>query len=379
MKPFTSLKLALAACVLNFAVPASAEIVVGVSLPLSGPAAMLGVPTRNGLQFWPQEIAGEKLKVVVLDDAGDPAAATRNARRFVEDKADVLVGSVPTPAATAITQVAYEAQVPHFSFAPVEVADGKDAWTYRISMPQAFFVTGIVEDMKRVGVKTVGFLGLSDAYGELHLQALNEQAKAAGITVIAVERFTRADTAVTAQVLRVLATRPDAVLVAASGGGAALPQKALKERGYQGRIYHGSATTSPDFIRLSGKDVEGALVISSPEQIPEQLADAHPARKVALDFVQRYEAVHGPGSRSLFASNIYDVGLVLQTAVPVALKQAKPGTPQFRVALKNAIESMNAISTPKGLLKYTATDHWGRDANARILLSVSNGKWVPAR
>lgn len=359
--------------------PPASALTVGVSLPLSGGGAGLGVPTRAGLQFWPQEIAGEKLKVIVMDDAGDPAAATRNARRFVEDNADVIVGTSVTPAAVAMTQVANESQVPHFAMAPVEMTDGKDAWSFRIPMPQRFYIAAIVEHMKRSGLNTIGFLGYSDALGETHLQALNEQAKAAGMTVTAVERFTRADTSVTAQALRLVSTRPDAILVAASGGGAALPQKALKERGYTGKIYHGAATTSPDFIRLAGKDAEGALVVSSPEQVPEQLPQSHPGRKVALDFVQRYESVHGPGTRSLFAANMYDVALVLQSTVAVALKQGKPGTPEFRRALKAAIESMEEIATPKGGLRYTATDHFGRNESARVLLTVKDGKWTLIR
>ena len=355
---------------------AYAEITIGVSLSLTGGAAGLGVPSKNAIQFWPTEIAGEKLKVVVLDDAGDPAAATRNARRFAEDKADVIVGTMPVPASAAIAQVASEAQVPHFSPAPLEMTDGKDAWTFKISMPLGFYVTSAIEHMKRTGVKTVAFLGLSDGYGDVHLQALNEQAKAAGISVIAVERFTRADTSVTAQAVRVVSARPDAVLVAASGGGSALPQKALKERGYKGKIYHGAASASADFIRLAGKDIEGAYVVTGPEIVSDQLPESHPGRKVALDFDRRYEEVYGAGSRSLFASNMYDVGLVLQTAVPVALKQAKPGTPQFRVALKNAIESMETVASPKGLLRYTATNHWGRNDSARVLVTSANGKWI---
>ena len=356
-----------------------AEITIGISLPLSGPVASLGIPSKSGLPFWPQEIAGEKLKVIVVDDAGDPAAATRNARKFVEDKVDVLVGTNATPASVAMTAVAYESKTPHFSFAPVEMTDGKDAWTFRIAMPQSFYVAGIVEHMKRSGVKTIGFLGVSDALGETHLQPLLEQAKAAGMTVTAIERFARADTSVTAQALRLMSAHPDAILVAASGGGAALPQKALKERGYSGKIYHGAAATSPDFIRLAGKDADGIIVVASPEWVADQLPETHPARKVALGFVQRYEAANGPGTRSVFAANAYEVGLILQNVVPVALEQAKPGTPEFRRALKSAIENMNEIPVTKGTLKYSAADHWGRGMSARVMVTVANGKWILAQ
>jgi branched-chain amino acid transport system substrate-binding protein len=353
---------------------AMAEITVGVSVALTGPAASLGIPVRNSLALWPQEIAGEKIKLVVLDDAGDPTVATKNARRFIEEKVDVILGSANTPSSISIAQVVREAQMVQLSPSPAELPDGQDAWTYRMVMPAAFWTDGLIEHMKRSGVKTLGFIGYTDAYGELFLQALNKQLASSGITLSTVERFTRSDSSVMAQALKLTAAKPDAVIVVAVGGGAALPQKALVERGYKGKIYHTAASVSPDFLRLAGKDAEGALVISGPEQVPEQMPDGRPGRKVALEFVQRYEQKYGPGTRTQFAAHIYDFGLLLQNAVPLALKKAKPGTQEFRVALKEAMES-SPVTVTKGLLKYSATDHWGLGPDARAMLVVNGGDW----
>jgi branched-chain amino acid transport system substrate-binding protein len=370
-----TLRVLVAGVALMAAHGAYADINVGVSVALTGPGASLGVPVKNALVMWPQEIAGEKLVLHVLDDAGDPATATKNARRFVEDKVDVIVGSANTPSTIAIAQVANEVGIVQLSPSPAELPEGKDAWTYRDVMHAAYYVEGLLEDMKRRGVKTLGFLGLSDAFGESHLIALDKQAAKAGIKLVAVERFTRADTSLAGQALKIVASQPDAVLVIAIGGSAALPQKALIERGYKGKIYHVASAVSPDFLRLAGKDAEGALVISGPEQVPEQLPASHPARQVALTFVEQYEAKYGAGSRTQFAAHIYDFGLVLQKVVPIALKKAKPGTPEFRLALRDALDNSGGILTTKDMLHYTTTDHWGHGPDARVMLVVQNGQW----
>jgi branched-chain amino acid transport system substrate-binding protein len=354
---------------------AQADINVGVSTALTGPGASLGIPVRNALSMWPQQIAGEKVIVHVLDDAGDPTTATKNARRFVEDKVDVIVGSANTPSTIAIGQVANEAKVLQLSPAPAILPEGRDAWTFRAAMHADFFTEGLLEHMKRSGVKTLAFLGLSDGFGETYLQALNKQAQKAGIKLVATERFTRADASVAGQALTIVASGADAVLVVAVGGGAALPQKALIERGYKGKIYHGPAAVSPDFLRLAGKDAEGALVSSGPEQVPEQLAVNHSGREIAAKFVEQYEAKFGAGSRTQFAAHIYDFSLMLQKIIPVALKKAKPGTPEFRQALRDALESSGGIAVTKGVIHYTATDHWGQGPDGRVILAVQGGQW----
>ncbi len=383
MKPMNTLKplnAFVVASLAAFAVQsAHADINVGVSVSLTGPGASLGIPVRNALSMWPTEIGGEKIVINVLDDAGDPTLATKNARRFIEEKVDVIVGAANTPATIAIGQVANDAKMLQLSPSPAEMPEGKDAWVFRAVSSAAQYSEGLIEHLKKNGVKTLGFMGLTDAYGETYLQAFNKQTEAAGIKIVAVERFTRADTSVAGQALKLSAARPDAILVVAVGGGAALPHKALIERGYKGKIYHTPASVSPDFLRLAGKDADGALVMSGPEQVPEQLPDSHPGKKVALEFVKLYEAKHGAGSRTQFAAHVYDLGIVLQKVVPVALKKAKPGTPEFRTALKEAIESAGPIVTTKGPLNWTATDHWGYGPSARAMLLVDKGEWKLAR
>jgi len=365
----------MAGVMLTASLPLRAEIFIGVSTSLTGPGASLGVPVRNAIALWPDEIAGEKIRVQVLDDMGDPAAATKNAWRFVEDGADLIVGAANTPATIAVAQVAQEAGIMQLSPAPAELPPGKDYWVFRIVMNARYYTDGLLEHMQTQGVKTLGFLGLSDAFGESYLQALREKAAGAGITLVAVERFTRADNSVAGQALSVVARNPDAVLVISIGGGAALPQKTLKERGYRGKIYHSAASVSPDFLRLSGNDAKGALIISGPEQVAEQLPDSHAGKTHSLAFIQQYESRYGPGSRTQFAAHIYDFGLVLKSIIPVALQTAKPGTPAFRQALRDALENHGPLAVSKGILHYTAQDHWGLGPEARVMLTPDGMDW----
>jgi branched-chain amino acid transport system substrate-binding protein len=373
----TMLKMALLASALCCAAfPAQADITIGVDLPLTGPAAGLGIPCKKGLDFWPDSIAGEKIKLIVLDDMSDPSQATKNARRFIsEDHVDVILGSAITVGALAIAPVAAEGQTVQLAESPVDLPPGKDAWTFRLPQSTALMAAGIVDHMKKNGVKTFAFIGYSDTYGESWLKDLTRLAGEAGITLTTAERFARSDTSVTAQAIKAVSTNPDAIVLVASGAGAATPHLAVVERGYKGKIYQTHSAASGDLLRLGGKSVEGAFVIAGLAIMPEGLPDSHPSKKLAVDFVQKYEKAFGPGSRNQFSAHTYDALLVLQHVVPMALKKGKPGTPEFRAALRDALENSGGIVATQGTFRYTPTDHFGLDASARMMLTIANGNW----
>jgi len=371
----------LPALVIAVAAPqaARADITIGVTLSSTGNGAALGIPMRNSVALWPTEIAGEKLNVVVLDDAGDPSAATANARKLVsENKADVLLGSSLTPASTAVAGVAFETQTPHFAGSPVALPEGRDKWTFVMPQKVSLMAQGIFEHMKKNNVKTVGFIGFSDSWGDLWVKELQTLAPPMGIRMVAEERYARADTSVSGQVLKLVAARPDAVLVGGSGTGAALPQSALRERGYQGLIYQTHGAVTKDFIRVAGKAAEGAIFSSGPVMIPELQADSSPTKAPGLAYVKAYEATFAPNPRTQFGAHIFDAMEILKQAVPVALKAAKPGTPEFRAALRDAIETGKEVPTSQGVYKFSPTDHFGLDERALVMLVIKNGEFEPA-
>lgn len=355
---------------------ALADITIGVIAPMTGAASGLGIPAGNQAKLWPKTIAGEKLNVIVMDDATDPNQGVTHAKRFVtNDKVDVIMGSVATPVAAAVAQVAEEAATPQIAWSPVAVPAGKDKWLFRLPQSNAVMGHAIIEHMKKQGIKSVGFLGYSDAYGETWLNDFKPQAEKAGIKFGPVERFARADTSVTGQALKLVQANPEAILVVASGSGAAMPQMALAERGYKGKIYQTHAAATRDLMRVGGKAVEGGFVVSGPAVLAEQLPDSHPSKAEAIKFVQQYEKAYGPGSRNQFAGHAYDSIIVMEKAVPIALTKAKPGTPEFRAALRDAFEQIGKTTLAHGVLNWTPTDHWGYTDDTGVMMKVTGGEF----
>jgi branched-chain amino acid transport system substrate-binding protein len=377
--PKTLVSAATAVAALAAATPALADITIGITLPLTGPASGLGIPMQNYFKLWPTTVAGEKLNVIILDDATDPTKGVQNARRFVtEDKVDLIIGSAATPVAIPIADVAAESGTVQLAASPIGLPPGKDSWSFRLPQGNDVMAHAVVGLMKKQGVKTVGFLGYTDAYGEQWLKAITAEAEKNGIKIVAAERFARSDTSVTAQALKLSSANPDAMLIVASGSGAAMPHKAVVERGYKGKIYQTHAAASRDLMRVGGKDVEGAFVVSGPAVVGDLLPDSHPSKKLAMDFVAKYEKAYGPGSRNQFAGHSYDALIVLEKVVPVALKKARPGTKEFRAALKDAIEGMGKTNFSHGVMNWTKDDHWGYTMETGVMLTVKNGDWALA-
>src|SRR3982750_1881788 len=365
------------------AVPAlaqTAEVTIGITTTTTGPGAALGIPERNALEFVPKEIGGVPLKVIVLDDGGDPTTATTNARRFVtESKADIIMGSALTPPTIAVSNVANEAGIPHIGLAPFPITPERAKWS--VTMPQPIPIMGkvIYEHMKANNIKTVGYIGYSDSYGDLWVNDFKAQAVPMGMTLVDEERFARPDTSVAGQALKLVAANPDAILIGASGTAAGLPQAELRNRGYKGLIYQTHGAASMDFIRIAGKAAEGVLMASGPVMDPEDQPDSALTKKPGLTLNKAYEAKYGPNSRSQFAGHSYDAFLVLERVIPVALKAGKPGTPEFREGIRAALLTERDIAASQGVYNFTDKDRYGVDERARILLTVKDGKYTLAK
>ena len=361
---------------------AQADIKIGVTISTTGPAASLGVPQRNSIALLPKEIAGQKIDYLVLDDGGDTTKAVANARKLIdEDNVDALVGSSTTPASLAMIDVAAEKKVPMISLAAsarlIEPMDAQRHWVFKTPQNDSLMADAIADDMAKAGVKTVGFIGFNDAYGDGWLAEATRALKAKGIELVATERFARNDTSVTGQVLKLVAAHPDAVLIAGAGTPAALPQKALHERGYNGRYYQTHGVANADFLRVGGRDVEGTVLPAGPVLVASQLPDGNPIKAVAMDYVHRYEAANGPGSLATFGAHAFDAAILLQNAIPAALKTgAQPGTPQFRSALRDALEGEHEVVLTHGVADMSPSEHNGFDQRARVMVTVKDGAWT---
>ena len=359
---------------------ASAEVVVGVSVSGTGPGASLGVQVQNTVALMPKTIAGETVRYVVLDDTSDPATGTKNARRFAtEDNVDVIIGSSTVPVALSQAGAANEAKVPLIALCPIPIDPAKQPFAFAVPQPISLMVDAVVEHMKAHQVKTAGYIGFADSWGDGNFAAFKGKGGAAGIDVQTNERFGRGDTAVNAQVLKVVSANPDAIFVGAAGTPAVLPQVAAAERGYRKPIYHTHGVVNNDFIRVGGKNVEGVIAPTGPVVVAEQLPDSNPLKASGVEFLKRFEATYGAGSRNAFAAYAWDAAAIIQAAVPVALKGAKPGTPAFRQALRDAIEGGGEVRGTHAVYRMSPTDHTGVDQRARVLVRVENGEWKLVR
>lgn len=365
-----------ALAVATAAAGARADITIGVNLSLTGPLSSLGLPQKATLALWPERIAGEKINLVVLDDASDPGAATHNARRFVtERKADVLLGPSGVPQGIAVAQVASESQTVQLAFAPMPLPAGAQSWTFSLAQPVSLMSDAVARRMVADKVRTVAFLGWNEGYGEMWLKAFGASAKALGLQIVATERFAPIDTAITAQALKVVAAKPDAVLIVGAGSAAAMPQINLLERGWKGPIYQTHGAASPDLVRVGGKHMNGTLLPAGPMLVAEQLPSASAIKPVAQAYVDAFEKAHGERTRTQFGAHAWDALVLLQRAVPVALKKARPGTPEFRRALRDALENEREIALAHGIVNYTLDDHNGFDQRGVVMLRIADGRF----
>jgi branched-chain amino acid transport system substrate-binding protein len=360
---------------------ARADITVGVTLSATGPAASLGIPEKNTFELLPTTIGGEKINWIVLDDGSDTTKAVQNAKKLIgENKVDVLVGSTITPNSLAMIDVAVDAETPMISMAAsariVDPASAKTRWIFKTPQSDALMADAIAVSMKANGIQTMGYIGFADAYGDGWLAEIKRSAQTAGIKVIAEEKYNRNDTSVTGQVLKLIAAKPDAVLIGAAGTPGATPQKELVARGYKGKIYQTHGVANPDFLRVVGKDGNGTLLPSGPMLVYEQLPDSNPIKKVAAEYITQYEKRFG--TRSTFGGHAYDTWILLRAAIPEALKAGKPGTKEFRLGLRNALEKANVVAT-HGVFVMNALEHNGLDNRARVMVRIENDKWILAK
>jgi len=362
---------------LAFTVPASAEINVCVTVSATGPAASLGVPQNNTVPFLPTEMGGETVNYVVFDDATDPTAAVKNVRKCIEEEnADIIIGSSATPASMALAGIAAETKTPVIPLAPIKLEGDGGHWAFPMPQPNTQMAGALLEHMQANDVKTLGFLGYSDAFGEQFLNAMQAQLDGTDIKLGPVERFARTDTSVTGQVLKLVSANPDAILIVASGTPAALPNLTLAERGYKGQIYQTHGAASKDFLRVAGKAAEGTILPVGPIVVAGQLPDDNSTKALGVQYTKDYEAANGEGSLSSFGGHMFDAGQVLKAAVAQAADSgAKPGTPEYRAALRDALATLKEVPGVHAVFNTTDDSHYGHDERSRVLVVVENGDW----
>jgi branched-chain amino acid transport system substrate-binding protein len=358
---------------------ASAQVKIGLMVSATGPTSAIGIPQRNTAALLPTRIGDATVEYFQLEDGGDTTRAVQNAKKLIgENNVDALIGPSTTPNAFAILDIIAEAKVPLLATvgtqAVVEPVDAKKRWVFKTTQNDDLIAAALLKHMVKNNVKTVGFIGFNDPYGENWYKVFGGLAEKAGIRIVASERYARVDQSVTGQVLKLIAAKPDAVLIAAVGGPAVLPQATLFDQGYKGRIYQTHAVATDDFIKLGKEKVEGTVLAAGSMLVIDDIADTDPIKKVALTYIGAYEKQFGH-KPATFGANTYDSGLILQRAIPLALKVAKPGSEAFRSALRDAIEQERDVVGCQGVFNMSPTNHNGMDERARVLVTVRDGRF----
>jgi branched-chain amino acid transport system substrate-binding protein len=383
MKPRSSIAALLLAALgslaslISFA--AQAQLKVGVIASATGPTAAVGISQKNTAALLPKKIAGLDVEYLVYDDASDSSQTVALVKKLLTENVDAIIGPSGSPNSMAALQFIADAKTP--MLAPVGTTavvlpmNDQKRWVFKTTQNDGLICEALVAHMVKKGVKTVGYIGFGDAYGESWYGVFVPMIEKAGIKLVANERFQRTDQSVLGQVTKIVAANPDAVLIGAAGGPTVLPEITLVDRGYKGTIYqtHGAAT--PDFVRLGGKAVDSTVMAASLMLVLDQVPDSNPAKRQAIDYIAAYEKMYG-SKPATFGANVFDAGLLLQRAVPDALKKAKPGTPEFRGALRDALESTKELVGTQGVYNMTPQDHAGFDKRGRELMTLRDGKWL---
>jgi len=383
MRPLALFKqtLIVGAIALSWPMLVQAQIKVGVTVSSTGPAASLGIPERNTVSLLPTEVAGQTIEYIVLDDATDTTQAVRNMRKLVsEDGVDVVIGTSATPGSLAMLDVAEETETPMISVAAnariVEPVDGPRIWAFKTPQNDELMAAALGDTMVAQDIKTLAVIGFNDAYGDGWLEEMTKAANERDIEVVAAERYNRNDTSVTGQILKIMSTNPDAVLIAASGTPVALPQTELVDRGYEGMIYQTHGAANSDVLRVCGSNCNGMILPAGPLLVADQLEDDHPVKASALEYKELYEDKYGEGTINTFGGHLWDAGLLVTNAIPAALETgAQPGTVEFRHALRDAIENTTDLAASQGVFNITPEDHSGLDERARVMVEVVDESW----
>ncbi|HEX9300750.1 MAG TPA: ABC transporter substrate-binding protein [Casimicrobiaceae bacterium] len=364
---------------LAFSASVAAQIKVGLMVSATGPTTAIGIPQQNTGVLLPTRIGNATVEYIQLDDGGDTTRAVQNAKKLLQEyNVDALIGPSTTPNALAILDLVADGKVPLLATvgtsSVIEPMDAKRRWVFKTTQNDDLIAAALVKHMVKAGVKSIGFIGFKDPYGENWQKVFMPIAERSGIRLVATEYYQRTDQSVTGQALKLIAAKPDAVLVAGVGGPGVLPQITLRDQGYKGAIYQTHGVATDDFIRIGKDKVEGTVLAAGPMLVIDEISDANPVKKVAQNYIATYEKQFKQ-KPATFGANTWDAGIILQRAIPVALAQAKPGTEAFRTALRDAIEKEREIVGCQGVFNMSPTNHNGMDERARVLVTVKDGKF----
>ena len=362
---------------LAFAQPASAQIKIGSVLSVTGPASFLGDPEKKTLEMYVDQINakggvnGEKLQLIIYDDAGNANSAKTFATRLIEeDKVVAMIGGTSTGATLAMIPVFEDAQVPFISLAgAIQIVEPVRKWVFKTPHTDKMACQKIFADLKARNLTTVGMISGTDAFGKSMRDQCVAVAPQDGIKIAHEETYGPRDSDMTPQLTNIKNTAGvQAVVNPGFGQGPAIVTRNYKQLGITVPLYESHGVASKQYVELAGPAAEGVRLPAAALLIADKLPANDPQKPVVVNYTKEYEAKTGQAV-STFGGHAYDGLMILVEA----MQRAKSAD---STKIRDEIERTKGYVGTGGIVNMSATDHLGLDLSAFHVLEIEGGDWM---
>lgn len=359
--------------------PQGDPIVIGAIFSVTGPGAPLGEPEKLSAEMVERQvndaggINGRPLKVIIEDDATEESKAVLAMKKLVEqDKVVAVVGPTMSGTTLAIVDTAEKAGIPLFSCAAsVKITDPVKKWVFSSAQNDVLAVQRVLDYLQAQKITKVAIICDSNAFGQSGAEQLKKQLPAAGVEIVDEEKFATKDTSMTAQLTKIKAKNPGAVICWGTNPGPATVAKNAKSLGLTVPMIMSHGIANRKFIELAAEAAEGVVFPAGKLLVVGELDAADPQKAVLEDYAKKYEAFTGGKPANTFGGHAFDA---LQIVV-AALKEA--GTEA--AALRDKIEATSNHVGIGGTFNLSATDHNGLTKDAFTLVTIKDGKWTQVK
>ncbi|MBF0193417.1 MAG: ABC transporter substrate-binding protein [Magnetococcales bacterium] len=371
-----SVKALVAGFALLFSINAAqaSDIKIGTFLAVTGPASFLGDPELKTLQMYVKKIndeggvIGRKIKLIHYDTGANPKKAVNFAKRLIKkDRVDIIVGASTSGTTMAVIPIVQKAKIPFISMAgSVKIVEPVKKWVFKTPHTDKMAARKIFIDMNKRDIKKVGLISGSGGFGKSGRGQVLALASEYGITITADESYGKKDTDMTAQLSKIRATNPDAILNFGFGSGPAIVTKNIRQLGIKLPIYQSHGVASKKYINLAGSAAEGVRLPAASLLVASMLPSSHPQTEVIQAYKNNFEAKHGPVST--FGGHAYD-------ALYLAVEAIKRAGSTNKARVRNEIENTKNFLGAGGIFNMSSSDHLGLGLNAFKMLEIKNGDW----
>jgi len=360
---------------------AKEPIKVGAIVSLTGSYAGIGTAEKTALEMEVARINaagginGRQIQLIVKDDATDAAKAQAAATQLIDqDKVVAIIGASGTGQTVALRGAVDRAGVADVSMAGgTAVVKPLDKMVFATPWANSIVVPYELDYMKKQGIKKIAIIGDSGGFGKDGMAAFKADAAAAGITIVSEQTFNIGDTDMTAQLSKIKAANPDAVVLVSAGAEAATVAKNYAQLKMTQPLFGTHGNARKQFIDGAGPAAEGFRFAAGKILVPSAYGTGTPAYTTAEDFITRFTKASGGTPPSTFAGHAYDAINLIANAAKTVTGDLTPA------ALRDALEKTANWVGIDGTFTYSPTDHSGMTQNDLTMYVIKDGKWQIAQ